>query len=179
MSLIDQRPVVLEFVDREMSKRSSTICANSELTFRFGEKVRRLGIDTKRDFVFGRFGERQKGARMTLLSMLWVAKPMGDQLHLEAGGLTPTPVQAESDEFFKLKFHTSMRLETLWFPALASTSMEQGRLAAVICFRFPSSNAGAVSLWDLHHSGDLHGRSDRGNSNVESSSIRGGDRQVL
>jgi pyruvate/2-oxoglutarate dehydrogenase complex dihydrolipoamide dehydrogenase (E3) component len=44
VTLIDQRPIALEFVDKEITKRSSTICASSESLSAWEKKWRKLGL---------------------------------------------------------------------------------------------------------------------------------------
>ena len=52
------------------------------------------------------------------------------------------------------------------FPALASTSMEQGRLASCHMFGIPfKAHAQSFSLRYLYDSGNIHGGPDRGSIN--------------
>jgi NAD(P) transhydrogenase len=57
----------------------------------------------------------------------------GDQLHLEAAGLAADSLgRLKVNEFFQTEVpHIYAAGDVIGFPALASTSMEQGRLAQV------------------------------------------------
>ena len=63
VTLIDQRPIVLEFVDREIVEALFFHLRHLGVTFRLGEKVSQVGIDAKRDFVFAELesGKRVRG----------------------------------------------------------------------------------------------------------------------
>src|SRR3989449_2045542 len=52
VTLIDQRPMVLEFVDREIVEALFYHLRQLGVTFRLGEKVAQVGIDAQRDYVF-------------------------------------------------------------------------------------------------------------------------------
>jgi NAD(P) transhydrogenase len=63
VTLIDQRPAILDFVDREIIE---TLCYHLRqlgVIFRLGEKVEQVGIDAERDFVFAALesGKRVRG----------------------------------------------------------------------------------------------------------------------
>jgi len=60
--VIDQRPIVLEFVDREIVEALFFHLRHLG-AFPLRRKVRQVGIDAKRDFVFAELGERQESAR--------------------------------------------------------------------------------------------------------------------
>jgi NAD(P) transhydrogenase len=61
VTLIDQRPIALEFVDREIVEALFYHLRRLGVTFRLGEKVAQVGIDAKRDFVFA---ELESGKRV-------------------------------------------------------------------------------------------------------------------
>jgi NAD(P) transhydrogenase len=52
VTLIDQRQVVLEFIDREIVEALFYHLRQLGVTFRLGQKVAQVGIDPKCDFVF-------------------------------------------------------------------------------------------------------------------------------
>ena len=60
VTLIDQRPVVLEFVDREIVESLLYRLRQLGVTLRLGGKVAQVGIDTKRDFVFAELESGKK-----------------------------------------------------------------------------------------------------------------------
>ncbi len=131
VTLIDQRPALLEFVDRQIVEALSYHLRQLGVTFRLGEKVAQVGVDAKRDFVFA---ELQSGKRVHGDALIYAVgrQANGDQLHLEAAGLAAdSRGRVKVNEFFQTEVpHVYAAGDVIGFPALASTSMEQGRLAA-------------------------------------------------
>jgi NAD(P) transhydrogenase len=136
--LVDQRPVVLDFVDREIVEALCYHLRQMGVTFRLGEKVTQVGIDGTRDHVFA---ELESGKKVIGDALMYAVgrQANGDQLNLQAAGLT-------CDSRGKLKVNGSYQSDVphiyaagdvIGFPALASTSMEQGRLAASQMFQIP------------------------------------------
>ena len=138
VTLIDQRPVILDFVDREIVEALLYHLRQLGVTFRLGEKVARVGIDTQRDFVFA---ELESGKQVHGDALIYAAgrQANGDQLHLEAAGLAAdSRGRLKVNEFFQTEVpHIYAAGDVIGFPALASTSMEQGRLAACHMFGIP------------------------------------------
>lgn len=138
VTLIDQRPAILDFVDREIVEALCYHLRQSGMTFRLGEKVMRVGIDEQRDRVFA---ELESGKRVQADVLLYAVgrQANGDQLNLEAAGL-------QADARGRLCVNRSLQTavphiyavgDVIGFPALASTSMEQGRLASCHMFGVP------------------------------------------
>ncbi len=138
VTLIDQRPIVLEFVDREIVEALFFHLRRLGVTFRLGEKVSQVGIDAKRDFVFA---ELESGKRVRGDALIYAVgrQANGDMLHLEAAGLAAdSRGRLKVNEFFQTEVpHVYAAGDVIGFPALASTSMEQGRLAASHMFQIP------------------------------------------
>jgi NAD(P) transhydrogenase len=138
VTLIDQRPAVLEFVDRQIVEALFYHLRQLGITFRLGEKVAHVGIDPKRDFVFA---ELESGKRVHGDALIYAVgrQANGDQLHLEAAGLAAdSRGRLKVNEFFQTEIsHIYAAGDVIGFPALASTSMEQGRLAASHMFGIP------------------------------------------
>jgi NAD(P) transhydrogenase len=138
VTLIDQRPAILEFVDREIIEALSYHLRQLGVTFRLGEKVEEVGIDGKRDLVFA---ELQSGKRVHGDALIYAVgrQANGDQLQLEAAGLAAdSRGRLKVNEFFQTDVpHIYAVGDVIGFPALASTSMEQGRLAASHMFGIP------------------------------------------
>jgi NAD(P) transhydrogenase len=141
VTLIDQRPAILDFVDREIVEALAYHLRQMGTTFRLGEKVTRVGIDEKRDRVFA---ELESGKRVQGDMLLYAVgrQANGDLLRLEAAGL-----QADSrgrikvnDDYQTSVPHIYAAGDIIGFPALASTSMEQGRLASCRMFDAPSEH---------------------------------------
>ena len=60
VTLIDQRPMLLDFVDREIIEALAYHLRQMGTTFRLGEKVTRVGIDAERDRVFAELESGKK-----------------------------------------------------------------------------------------------------------------------
>jgi NAD(P) transhydrogenase len=138
VTVIDQRPALLEFVDRQIVEALSYHLRQFGVTFRLGEKVAQVGIDAKRDHVFA---ELESGKKVHGDALIYAVgrRANGDRLHLEAAGLTAdSRGKLKVNEFFQTDvLHIYAAGDVIGFPALASTSMEQGRLAACHMFGIP------------------------------------------
>src|SRR4029077_585236 len=138
VTLIDQRPTLLDFVDREIIDALCYHLRQAGMTFRLGDKVTRVGIDPQRDRVFA---ELESGKKVIADALLYAVGRLanGDQLRLEAAGL-------KAEARGKLVVNSCFQTEAphiyaagdvIGFPALASTLMEQGRLAGCHMFGLP------------------------------------------
>jgi NAD(P) transhydrogenase len=141
VTLIDQRPVILDFVDREIVDALAYHLRQMGTTFRLGEKVTRVSIDEKRDRVVA---ELESGKRVQSDMLLYAVgrQANGDQLRLEAAGLEPDPRgKIRVNKSYQTEVpHIYAAGDIIGFPALASTSMEQGRLASCRMFDAPSEH---------------------------------------
>jgi NAD(P) transhydrogenase len=138
VTLIDQRPVILEFVDREIVEALSYHLRQLGITFRLGEKVTHVAIDPLRDRVVA---DLESGKRVQADALIYAVgrRANGDQLHLKAAGLAAdSRGRLRVNQFFQTEVpHIYAAGDVIGFPALASTSMEQGRLAASHMFGIP------------------------------------------
>jgi len=136
VTIVDLRKQLLEFVDREILEDLVYQLRAINCTFRLGEKVEHVERHE------GEGGKAvtllESGKRLVSDMVLFSAGRVGStgDLELEAAGL-------QADERGRLKvdehFQTSVPHvfavgDVVGFPALASTSMEQGRLAALHAF---------------------------------------------
>jgi NAD(P) transhydrogenase len=64
VTLIDQRPTILDFVDREIVDALAYHLRQMGAVFRLGEKVTRVGIDPQRDRVFAELESGKKSRRI-------------------------------------------------------------------------------------------------------------------
>jgi NAD(P) transhydrogenase len=151
VTLIDQRPQLLDFVDREIIEALAYHLRQMGTTFRLGDKVTRVGFDEHRDRVFA---ELESGKRVQANALLYAVgrQANGDQISLEAAGLQPDPrgkvnVNAEYQTSVP---HIYAAGDVIGFPALASTSMEQGRLASCHMFGAPSENMSALFPYGIY-----------------------------
>ena len=135
VTLLDQRPLILDFADREIVESLCFQLRQLGTVFRLGEKVVSVGFDEERDRVFAKL---ESGKTVHGQALLYAVgrRANSDQLNLSAIGLKP-------DERGKLvvddQFQTAVPYvyaagDVIGFPALASTSMEQGRLASCHIF---------------------------------------------
>jgi NAD(P) transhydrogenase len=138
VTLIDQRPMMLDFVDREIVDALAYHLRQVGTVFRLGEKVTRVGIDPQRDRVFA---ELESGKKIQADGLVYAVgrQANGDQLRLETAGL-----KADSRGKLTVNSHFQTAVphiyaagDVIGFPALASTSMEQGRLASCHMFGLP------------------------------------------
>ena len=146
VTLIDLRPTLLDFVDREIIDALAYHLRQMGTTFRLGEKVARVGIDPVRDRVFA---ELESGKRIQADALLYAVgrQANGDQLKLEAAGLKPDPrgkITVNSQYQTDVP-HIYAAGDVIGFPALASTSMEQGRLAS--CHMFGQASMHMAELF--------------------------------
>jgi NAD(P) transhydrogenase len=74
VTLIDQRPVLLDFVDREIIEALAYHLRQMGAVFRLGEKVTRVGIDPQRDRVFAELESGKKIQADALTEISWVSK---------------------------------------------------------------------------------------------------------
>jgi NAD(P) transhydrogenase len=136
--LIDERPVILDFVDREIVETLLYHLRQLGITFRLGEKVTRVALDPRRDRVFA---ELESGKRVQGDALIYAVgrQANGDQLNLEAAGVAVgSRGRLKVNEYFQTEVpHIYAAGDVIGFPALASTSMEQGRLAASHMFGLP------------------------------------------
>jgi NAD(P) transhydrogenase len=138
VTLLDQRPTLLDFVDREMIESLCFQLRQIGTVFRLGEKVVSVGFEAERDRVFAKL-ESGKNVRGQALLFAIGRQANSDMINVAAAGITP-------DERGKIlvneNFQTSVPHiyaagDVIGFPALASTSMEQGRLASCHMFGKP------------------------------------------
>ncbi|MDX1980410.1 MAG: Si-specific NAD(P)(+) transhydrogenase [Bryobacteraceae bacterium] len=143
VTLIDKRPRLLPFVDEEVADALTYQLRESRVTMRLGEEV--SGIEKIED---------EQGPRVRILlasgkqvlaeKSLYSIGRTGNtgKLNLEAAGLA-------ADDRGRLKVNAHYQTEVphiyavgdvIGFPSLASTSMEQGRIAACHAFSHDASS---------------------------------------
>lgn len=141
VTLIDQRPQILDFVDREIVDALAYHLRQMGATFRLGERVTGIGIDPLRDRVFA---ELESGKKVQGDVLLYAVgrQANGDRLSIESAGLQTDPrgkISVNADFQTEVP-HIYAAGDVIGFPALASTSMEQGRLASCRMFGAPSEH---------------------------------------
>ena len=138
VTLLDQRPILLDFVDREIVESLCFQLRQLGTVFRLGEKVVSVGFDDERNRVFAKLASGKNVHGQGLLYTI------GRQANADLLNLESTGVSAESrgklsvNEHFQTTVpHIYAAGDVIGFPALASTSMEQGRLASCHMFGKP------------------------------------------
>ncbi len=153
VTLLDQRPTLLDFADREIIESLCFQLRQLFTVFRLGEKVVEVGFETERDRVFAKL---ESGKTVHGQALLYAVgrQANSDQLNLAAAGIC-------ADERGKLKINENFQTcvphiyaagDVIGFPALASTSMEQGRLASCHMFGKPgkiSSNLVPYGIYTI------------------------------
>jgi len=135
VTLLDQRPTLLDFADREIIESLCFQLRQLGTVFRLGEKVVQVGFDEERDRVFAKL-ESGKTIHGSALLYAVGRHANSDQLNLEAIGLVPDERGrlVVNENFQTAVPHVYAAGDVIGFPALASTSMEQGRLASCHIF---------------------------------------------
>ena len=129
VTVVERRPKMLDFCDEEIVESLKYHLRDLSVTFRFGEEVAAV--------------ERHQTAALCILksgkkivadTVMYSAGRQGqtDDLALEAAGLeADRRGRIEVDANYRTKVDSIYAVgDVIGFPALASTSMEQGRLAA-------------------------------------------------
>jgi NAD(P) transhydrogenase len=129
VTVVEQRGRMLEFCDLEVIEALKYHLRDLAVTFRFGETVSSVEAHPGGAMAF-----LASGKRIPAETVLYSAGRQGmtDELNLEAAGLAADKRgRIKVDEFFRTAVpHIYAVGDVIGFPALAATSMEQGRLAA-------------------------------------------------
>ena len=137
VTVIEQRDKMIDFCDDEIVEALKFHLRDLSVTFRMGEKVAKVEANER-----GTVTTLESGKKIPADTVMYSAGRQGmtEPLKLENAGLT-------ADNRGRIKVGTDFRTEVdhIWavgdvigFPALAATSMEQGRLAAYAAFEEPS-----------------------------------------
>jgi NAD(P) transhydrogenase len=137
VSLVDAKTTFLEFVDHELIEDFTHQLRDRGMAIRFGAKVDR--IEFEHDWPVTVL---ENGRRMRSEMLLYAAGRVGatDTLNLESCGLSVDNrgrLQVNPATFQTEVPHIYSAGDAIGFPSLASTSMEQGRIAACHAFNMP------------------------------------------
>ncbi len=140
VTLLDQRPTLIDFVDREIVESLCFQLRQLGTVFRLGEKVVSIGVDQERDLVVAKL-ESGKTVRGQCLLYTVGRQANSDQLNLSAAGIeSDDRGKLTTNEHFQTAIpHIYAAGDVIGFPSLASTSMEQGRLASCHMFGKPGN----------------------------------------
>lgn len=134
VTIVDARKDILEFVDREILESLCFHLRSRKAKFRLGERVTQVEIDAK-DRVSAQLESGKKVTGDTLLYTVG-RDANTDSLGLDLMGIETDPRgRLPVDSAYRTSQpHIYAAGDVIGFPALASTSMEQGRLAAAHMF---------------------------------------------
>ena len=144
VTLIDREEHLLDFVDVEIMESLKYQMRDMDCTFRLGEEVASVKIEKPGRAVATLKSGKKVISELLLYSIGRVGATRA--LNLEAAGLTAdNRGRLKVDERYQTEQpHIFAAGDVIGFPALASTSMEQGRIAACNIFGAP-----AISMPDL------------------------------
>ncbi len=148
VTLIDKRPRLLDFVDGEITDALAYLMRQNRVTLRLGEGVESIAREDGANGAHVRV-VLESGKQVVAAKALYSVGRTGatGALNLDAAGL-------DADERGRLTVDANYRTnvpnifaagDVIGFPSLASTSMEQGRLAA--CHAFDASVSGVAQLF--------------------------------
>jgi len=140
VTLLDQRPTLLDFADREIVENLCFQLRQMGTVLRLGEKVTSVGFDEQKERVFAKL---ESGKNIHGQGLLYTIgrQANSDQLNLAATGLSADGrgKLLVNEHFQTAVPHIYAAGDVIGFPALASTSMEQGRLASCHMFGLPGT----------------------------------------
>ncbi len=137
VTLIDKRPQLLPFVDGEISDALAYLLRENRVTLRLGEEV--AGLEIVEDGNCGHVAiHLASGKEVTSEKALYSIGRTGAtaRLNLQMAGIEPDGrARLTVNEYYQTKTpHLYAVGDIIGFPSLASTSMEQGRLATCHAF---------------------------------------------
>jgi NAD(P) transhydrogenase len=134
VTLIESRARVLEFLDEELVEDFIHQLRDRGIAIRFGNKVSRIEFENDHPVTV-----LDNGRRIRSETLLYAAGRVGatDTLNLESCGVTADErgrLKVDPHSFQTEVPHIYAAGDAIGFPSLASTSMEQGRIAACHAF---------------------------------------------
>ncbi|MBN8897636.1 MAG: Si-specific NAD(P)(+) transhydrogenase, partial [Rhodospirillales bacterium] len=134
VTLVESRPRFLEFLDEELVEDFVHQLRDRGIAIRFGTKVDHIEFEHDWPVTI-----LDNGRRIRSEMLLYAAGRVGatDTLNLEACGITPDArgrLKVDPKTFQTEVPHVYAAGDAIGFPSLASTSMEQGRIAACHAF---------------------------------------------
>jgi len=138
VTVVERRAGMLEFCDSEIVESLKFHLRDLAVTFRFGEEVTEVKVGAK-----GTVTTLASGKRIPADTVMYSAGRQGmtDELNLEDAGLSADKRgRIAVDEHYRTSVkHIYAVGDVIGFPALAATSMDQGRLAAYHAFDEPAT----------------------------------------
>ncbi len=136
VTVVEKRPTMLDFCDPEIVEALRFHLRDQAVTFRFGEEVTAVDVGAS-----GTVTMLASGKQIPAETVMYSAGRQGqtEHLDLEAAGLeADNRGRIFVDDDYRTKVdHIYAVGDVIGFPALAATSMDQGRLAACHAFGEP------------------------------------------
>jgi NAD(P) transhydrogenase len=137
VTLVEARPSFLDFIDRELIEEFIHDLRDRGMTIRLGQPMESIGLEDGAPVV-----TLEGGRRIRSDMLLYAAGRVGavDDLGLEAIGVAADErgrIKVEPKTLQTEVAHIYAAGDVIGFPSLASTSMEQGRIAACHAFDVP------------------------------------------
>ena len=134
VSLVEPRPTILDFIDRELIDDFLHQLRDRGVTLRFGSKVASVEMDGDRPVTV-----LESGRQIRSEMLLFAAGRIGatESLNLPAAGLLVDHrgrLKVDPRTFQTEVAHIYSAGDAIGFPSLASTALEQGRIAACHAF---------------------------------------------
>jgi NAD(P) transhydrogenase len=137
VTVVEKRPQMLDFCDPEVVESLKFHLRDHAVTFRFGEEVDRVQVTER-----GTVTSLASGKRIAADMVMYSAGRQGvtEELDLEKAGLAADARGriAVDGRYRTAVPHIFAVGDVIGFPALAATSMDQGRLAAYHAFGEPA-----------------------------------------
>jgi NAD(P) transhydrogenase len=137
VTVVEKRPAMLDFCDPEVVESLKFHLRDQSVTFRFGEEVSKVETAPR-----GTVTSLASGKRIAADMVMYSAGRQGvtEELDLPKAGLDADKRGRISvDEHYRTQVpHIYAVGDVIGFPALAATSMDQGRLAAYHAFGEPA-----------------------------------------
>ena len=150
ITLIEQRPALLEFVDAEIVEALCYHMRRHGAIFRLGEKVTKVNRDDRGRVV----AHLESGKRIHGNALLYAVGRQAntDLVNLQAAGLEAGPRGkiVVNENFQTAQPHIYAAGDVIGFPSLAATSMEQGRLASCHVFGAPAHSAPGLLPYGIY-----------------------------
>jgi NAD(P) transhydrogenase len=145
VTLVDQRRTLLEFADREIVEALMFYMRKENMTLRLGEAVAKVFIDDRERIVT----ELASGKRIISETLLFAIGRQGATAGLNLGAVGLQPDErgrlTVNKDYQTAIDHIYAAGDVIGFPSLASTSMEQGRLASCHALGLPQETFSALS----------------------------------
>ncbi|PVZ14303.1 pyruvate/2-oxoglutarate dehydrogenase complex dihydrolipoamide dehydrogenase (E3) component [Actinomycetospora cinnamomea] len=149
VTVVERRPTMLDFCDAEVVESLKFHLRDLAVTFRFGEEVAGVAVSDR-----GTITTLASGKKIPAETVMYSAGRQGvtDELGVARAGLeADARGRLKVDEHFRTAVpHIYAVGDVIGFPALAATSMEQGRQAAYHAFGEQVHSAAGITPFGIY-----------------------------